>query len=219
MVRRMAPALVVASMIVTGIGGCRVADRSARAPHPSAGPSTAATTPGPSAPDPVTPGLSGPSPSASGSGTPGTATPSPGPLADLTADTDGLRLGRPVSGIRHGELVVTIRNNGPVAVPQVYFSVEVPESMRRGAGDWAGCTDLISHRPGFPAGAICRKGPLAPGRTVTYRLGMTSPASQDGADSRISRWLVDTWAGGPDGERTPDARPQDNRRIFLVHRD
>lgn len=220
----MVPALVAASMIITGIGGCRVADRSARATDPSGASSsgassTAATTPGPSAPEPVTSGLTDPPASASGSGAPSTAVPSTGLLADLTPDTDGLRLGRPVNGIRHGELIVTIRNNGPVAVPEVYFSVEVPESMRRGAGDWAGCTDLISHRPGFPAGAICRKGPLAPGQTVTFRLGMTSPASQDGADSRISRWLIDAWAGGPDGERTPDARPQDNRRIFSVYRD
>lgn len=145
--------------------------------------------------------------------------PSGAVLADLAADTDGLRLARPVNGIRHGELIVTIRNYGPVSVRHVHFSVEVPESMIRGTGDWTGCGDLISHRAGFPAGAICQKGALAPGETAVFRLGMTSPAARDGADSRISRWLIDVWAGGPGGERTPDARPEDNRRIFSVHRE
>lgn len=217
--RRTVPALVVAGMIITGIGGCRAADRSAEATDLSGDASAVATPPGPSTPDLVSPGQGTLPSSTSDPGTSATATPGTGLLADLTPDTEGLRLGHPVNGIRHGELVVTIRNNGPAPVQQVYFSVEVPESMRQGTGDWAGCSELVSRQAGFPAGAICRKGPLAPGQTATFRLGMTSPASQDGADSRISRWLIDAWAGGPGGDRTPDAHPEDNRRIFSIYRD
>lgn len=114
--RRTVPALVVAGMIITGIGGCRAADRSAEATDLSGDASAVATPPGPSTPDLVSPGQGTLPSSTSDPGTSATATPGTGLLADLTPDTEGLRLGHPVNGIRHGELVVTIRNNGPAPV-------------------------------------------------------------------------------------------------------
>ena len=108
-------------------------------------------------------------------------------ITDLTPLTRGLRLARPVDGVRHGELVLTIRNNGPAPVRRLMFTVEVPESMSADGGDWAGCTPLVSAKPGYPAGAKCDKGYLAAGRSRSFRLGMKSAAHEDGSDSRVSR--------------------------------
>lgn len=208
--RRTMLVLAVAGTVAAGVGGSAGCGSRPGRPADAAAPS----------PSPPEPGPPTGSPAVGASSPPAAGAPSADPgVADLTPDTDGLRLARPVNGIRHGELVVTIRNNGPAPVRRLHFSVEVPESMSRDTGDWAGCTDLVSHRVGFPAGAICEKGPLASGETATFRLGMTSPAARDGADSRISRWLIDVWAAEPGGGRTPDAHPEDNRRIFSVYRD
>jgi hypothetical protein len=140
-------------------------------------------------------------------------------ITDLTPSTRGLRLGPPVNGVRQGELVLVIRNNGPAPVPRLMFTVEVPESMTADGGDWAGCTPLLSRKPGFPAGAKCEKGPLGVGETRMFRLGMKSPASADSADSRVSRWLTDVWSAGKHNEYCQDAAPEDNRKIFSVYRD
>jgi hypothetical protein len=140
-------------------------------------------------------------------------------ITDLSPSTQGLRLGKPVNGVRHGELVLTIRNNGPAPVRRLMFTVEVPESMSADGGDWAGCTPLASMKPGFPAGSKCDKGYLGPGRSREFRLGVRSPAARDGADSRVSRWLTDVWSAGERDEYCPDAAPEDNRRIFSVYRD
>ncbi|MEJ3746589.1 hypothetical protein WEI85_28015 [Actinomycetes bacterium KLBMP 9797] len=139
-------------------------------------------------------------------------------ITDLAAATTGLTLDKPVQGIRHGDLVVTITNNGPHPVWGLTFAVELPESMTADGGDWAGCTPLKSTEAGYPAGSECQKGYLAAGASKTYRLGVRSPASQDGADSTISRWLVDVWSGGRNGAIYNDAAPDDNRRFFQVTR-
>ncbi|GAA3754830.1 hypothetical protein GCM10022225_44510 [Plantactinospora mayteni] len=139
-------------------------------------------------------------------------------ITDLSAQTPGLRLRAPVNGVRHGDVTVTIRNTGPQPVWGLTFIVEVPESMTADGGDWSGCTPLRSKRVDFPAGSKCEKGYLAPGESRVYRLGMKSPAAKDGADSLISRWLVDVWSGGKRGEIYRDLGPDDNRRIFLVYR-
>ncbi|GIG86156.1 hypothetical protein [Plantactinospora endophytica] len=139
-------------------------------------------------------------------------------ITDLSAQTPGLRLRAPVNGIRHGDVTVTIRNNGPNPVWGLTFVVEVPESMTADGGDWSGCTPLRSRKAGFPAWSECDKGYLAPGQSRVYRLGMKSPAAKDGADSPISRWLVDVWSGGKRGEQYRDSGPDDNRRFFLVYR-
>jgi hypothetical protein len=140
-------------------------------------------------------------------------------ITDLSPSTRGLRLRRPVNGVRHGELVLAIRNNGPAPVPRLMFTVEVPESMSADGGDWAGCTPLVSRKPGFPAGAKCDKGHLGVGESRSFRLGVRSPAAADGADSRISRWLSDVWSAGQHDEYCQDAAPEDNRKIFSVYRD
>jgi hypothetical protein len=140
-------------------------------------------------------------------------------ITDLAATTRGLRLGPPLNGVRHGELVLVVRNNGPAPVPRLIFTVEVPASMSADGGDWAGCTSLVSRKPGFPAGAKCEKGQLGVGETRTFRLGMKSPSSADQADSRVSRWLTDVWSAGDHDEFCQDAAPQDNRKIFSVYRD
>ncbi|MEO3929009.1 hypothetical protein ABGB07_34890 [Micromonosporaceae bacterium B7E4] len=139
-------------------------------------------------------------------------------ITDLSAQTPGLRLKAPVGGVRHGDLTVTVRNTGPQPVWGLTFIVEVPASMTADGGDWSGCTPLRSTRVGFPAGSKCEKGYLAPGESRVYRLGMKSPAAKDGADSPISRWLVDVWSGGERGDIYRDLGPDDNRRIFLVYR-
>jgi hypothetical protein len=140
-------------------------------------------------------------------------------ITDLTPSTRGLRMAKPVNGVRHGELVLVIRNNGPAPVPRLMFTVEVPESMSADGGDWAGCTPLVSRKPGFPAGAKCDKGQLGVGESRSFRLGMRSPAAEDGADSRVSRWLTDVWSAGAHNEYCQDAAPEDNRKIFSVYRD
>ncbi|HEX7744336.1 MAG TPA: hypothetical protein VF462_03595, partial [Micromonosporaceae bacterium] len=140
-------------------------------------------------------------------------------ITDLTPSTRGLRLAKAVDGVRRGALVLTIRNNGPAPVWRLMFTVEVPESMAADGGDWAGCTLLVSRKPGFPAGAKCEKGYLGVGESRTFRLGMRSSAAADGADSRISRWLTDVWSAGQRDEYCPDAAPEDNRKIFSVYRD
>jgi hypothetical protein len=140
-------------------------------------------------------------------------------ITDLTPTTRGLRLGKPVNGVRHGELVLTIRNNGPAPVRRLMFTVEVPESMSADGGDWAGCTPLASMKPGFPAGSKCDKGYLGVGEAREFRLGIRSPAALDGADSRVSRWLTDVWSAGDRDEYCQDAAPEDNRKIFSVYRD
>jgi hypothetical protein len=140
-------------------------------------------------------------------------------ITDLSPSTRGLRLSKPVNGVRHGELVLTVRNNGPAPVRRLMFTVEVPEGMSADGGDWAGCTPLASMKPGFPAGSKCDKGYLGPGRSREFRLGVRSPAALDGADSRVSRWLTDVWSAGERDEYCPDAAPEDNRRIFSVYRD
>jgi hypothetical protein len=140
-------------------------------------------------------------------------------ITDLSPSTRGLRFGAPANGIRHGELVLLIRNNGPAPVPRLMFTVEVPESVTADGGDWTGCTPLLSRKPGFPAGAKCEKGYLGVGESRTFRLGMRSPAAADGADSRVSRWLTDVWSAGERGEYCQDAAPEDNRKIFSVYRD
>lgn len=139
-------------------------------------------------------------------------------ITDLVPQTKGLVLGKPVQGVRHGELVVTITNNGPHPVWGLTFVVELPESLTADGGDWAGCTSLKSTKAGYPAWSECAKGYLAAGASKTYRLGVQSPASKDNADSPISRWLVDVWSGGKDGATYNDAAPDDNRRIFSVTR-
>jgi len=139
-------------------------------------------------------------------------------ITDLVPTTTGLRLNRPVAGVRHGELVVRIRNNGPEPVWKLTFTVEVPESMSADGGDWAGCSRLQSRRAGFPAGAECGKGYLGPGESRVFRLGMKSPAAKDGSDSLISRWLVDVWSAGDRSEYCRDRRPDDNRKMFNVYR-
>lgn len=140
-------------------------------------------------------------------------------ITDLTPSTRGLRLAKAVNGVRHGELVLVIRNNGPAPVLRLMFTVEVPASMAADGGDWAGCTPLASRKPGFPAGAKCDKGYLGVGESRTFRLGMRSPAAADGADSRISRWLTDVWSAGERDEYCQDAAPEDNRKIFSIYRD
>lgn len=140
-------------------------------------------------------------------------------ITDLTPSTRGLRLAKAVDGVRRGALVLTIRNNGPAPVRRLMFTVEVPESMAADGGDWAGCTPLVSRKPGFPAGAKCEKGHLGVGESRTFRLGMRSSAAADGADSRISRWLTDVWSAGQRDEYCQDTAPEDNRKIFSVYRD
>lgn len=140
-------------------------------------------------------------------------------ITDLAPSTRGLRLAKPVNGVRHGELVLTIRNNGPAPVPRLMFTVELPQSMSADGGDWAGCTPLAARKPGFPAGSKCDKGYLGVGRSREFRLGVRSPAAMDGADSRVSRWLTDVWSAGEQDEYCPDAAPEDNRKIFSVYRD
>jgi hypothetical protein len=140
-------------------------------------------------------------------------------ITDLTPSTRGLRLAKPVNGVRHGELVLTIRNNGPAPVPRLMFTVELPESMSADGGDWAGCSPLASMKPGFPAGSKCDKGNLDVGQSRSFRLGVKSPAAQDGNDSRVSRWLTDVWSAGERDEYCQDAAPEDNRKIFSVYRD
>lgn len=140
-------------------------------------------------------------------------------LTHLTVHTDGLVLKRPVGGVRHGTLVVTIRNTGRHAVWGLRFNVEVPESMSADGGDWSGCTRLASTRTGYPAGSQCRKGYLAAGASRTFRLGMKSPASKDNSDSLVSRWMVYTWSGGPGDVRYRDAGDaQEATATFLVTR-
>lgn len=140
-------------------------------------------------------------------------------ITDLSPSTHGLRLAEPVNGIRHGELVLTIRNNGPAPVLRLMFTVELPESMSADGGDWAGCTPLASTKPGFPAGSKCEKGYLGVAQSRSFRLGLRSPAALDGADSKISRWLTDVWSAGKRDEYCQDAAPEDNRKIFSVYRD
>lgn len=140
-------------------------------------------------------------------------------ITDLTPSTRGLRLATPVNGVRHGELVLTIRNNGPAPVPRLMFTVELPESMSADGGDWTGCTPLASMKRGFPAGSKCDKGYLGAGEFRSFRLGVKSPAAQDGNDSRVSRWLTDVWSAGERDEYCQDAAPEDNRKIFSVYRD
>ena len=140
-------------------------------------------------------------------------------ITDLTPYTSGLRLAKPVDGMRHGLLVLTIRNNGPAPVRRLMFTVEVPESMSADGGDWAGCTPLVSAKVGYPAGSKCDKGYLAAGQSRTFRLGMKSAAREDGSDSRVSRWLTDVWSAGEWGEQLNDRAPEDNRKIFSVYRD
>lgn len=140
-------------------------------------------------------------------------------ITDLTPITRGLRLGEPVNGMRHGELVLTIRNNGPAPVSRLMFTVEVPESMSADGGDWAGCTPLASTKAGYPAGSKCDKGYIAAGQSRVFHLGMKSPADKDGSDSRVSRWLTDVWSAGEQDEQFNDLAPEDNRKIFSVYRD
>ncbi|WP_329107842.1 hypothetical protein OG792_05210 [Micromonospora sp. NBC_01699] len=128
-------------------------------------------------------------------------------LTDLEALTDGLTLGRPVNGVRHGELVLTIRNNGRFPVSRLMFTVELPASVSADGGDWSGCDTLRSRQDGYPAGSKCDKGFLAAGESRVYRLGVSSPSSEDNNDSTISRWLTDTWSAGPKGEMHPDTAP------------
>jgi len=139
-------------------------------------------------------------------------------ITDLAASTPGLVLREPVDGVRHGRLAVTITNNGPNAVWGLTFSVELPESVSADGGDWGGCTPLGSREAGYPAGSICAKGYLAPGRSRTFQLGVKSPAAKDGADSTVSRWLVDVWSGGKGGAQYRDRAPDDNRKIFSITR-
>ncbi|WP_326560707.1 hypothetical protein [Micromonospora sp. NBC_01796] len=139
-------------------------------------------------------------------------------FTDLVPQTPGLTLDRPVNGVRHGELVVTIRNNGPFPVARLIFTVELPASMSADGGDWAGCDQLRSRQDGFPAGSKCDKGALGAGESRVYRLGVKSPSAEDNNDSTISRWLVDAWSAGPQGEMYRDTAPEDNRRIFRVTR-
>ncbi|RKR90468.1 hypothetical protein BDK92_4841 [Micromonospora pisi] len=184
----------------------------------SVSPTPAATPdPAPSAPS-ATPGRT--------ASRPATVAPSRGPVqydparnpTDLAALTDGLVLGRPVNGVRHGELVVTIRNNGPFPVERLIFTVELPESVSADGGDWTGCDELRSRQDGYPAGSKCDKGRLGAGETRVYRLGVQTPAAEDGNDSQISRWLVDVWSSGPHDEMHRDSVPENNRRIFRVTR-
>ncbi|HEY0698727.1 MAG TPA: hypothetical protein VGD43_13070, partial [Micromonospora sp.] len=213
--------------------GCgRPGGGDAAAPATESGTSGAATTaPAGSAADP-TPTPTGTVPSgASPSATRKPASPKPGGtpkqpasfdpsrhITDLVTTTTGLRLGKPVDGIRHGELVVTVRNAGPYPVWHLTMTVEVPESMTADGGDWAGCTRLASTRAGFPAGSKCDKGYLGVGQTRVFHLRMKSPASKDSADSRVSRWIADTWSGDGRSAIYRDRDPHDNRRIFLVYR-
>ncbi|MFK3979971.1 hypothetical protein ACI2K4_06250 [Micromonospora sp. NPDC050397] len=139
-------------------------------------------------------------------------------ITDLTASTGGLTLGRPVNGVRHGELVVTIRNNGPFPVQRTIFVVELPESITADGGDWTGCDELRSRQDGYPAGAKCDKGALGAGETRVYRLGVQTPAAEDGNDSLISRWLVDVWSSNDRDEMHRDTAPENNRKIFRVTR-
>jgi hypothetical protein len=62
------------------------------------------------------------------------------------------------------------------------------------------------------------KGYLPAGRSVTYRFGVTSPASWDDRDSTVSRWLVDVWSGGPKDAMYRDRAPENNRKIFSITR-
>lgn len=238
--RAAAMVVVLAGAMVGGLAGCGVDEAPSGAPvttgaptasgGPAATPSTGAGADPPSAAKPtaVTPGGTG-GRTAGVPSLPASTRPSGTPkppvsydpaedITDLVTQTTGLRLDRPVDGIRHGELVVTVHNRGPEPVWGLTFIVEVPESMTADGGDWSGCTPLRSKQSGFPAGAKCAKGYLAPGRSRTFRLGMKSPAAEDGADSLQSRWLVDVWSGGKDDAFYRDLGPDDNRRIFLVYR-
>jgi hypothetical protein len=113
---------------------------------------------------------------------------------------------------------VTVTNNGPNPVWGLRFTVELPESFSADGGDWAGCTRLKSTRAGYPAGSICDKGYVAPGKSRTFRLGVKSPAVEDRADSTVSRWLVDVVSAGPKGTFYRDRAPEDNRYIFSITR-
>ncbi|MFD0743651.1 hypothetical protein ACFQ1L_18915 [Phytohabitans flavus] len=187
-------------------------------------PAAAPTTPPAATPPATAPATTRPPATRKPAATPSLSTPStPRPpasydperdLTDLVATTKGLVLERPVDGVRHGNLIVTIINNGPHPVWDMTFIVELPESMSAAGGDWAGCTRLRSTKAGFPAGSKCVKGYLAPGKSRTFRLGVSSPAAKDGDDSLVSRWLVDVW----NGEVYSDLDPTDNRRIFSVTR-
>ncbi|MFD0820438.1 hypothetical protein ACFQ0D_19470 [Micromonospora zhanjiangensis] len=139
-------------------------------------------------------------------------------ITDLITQTSGLRLAKPVGGIRHGELTVTIRNAGPNPLWHLTMIIEVPASMTADGGDWAGCTRLAQTKAGFPAGSKCDKGYLAAGQSLVLHFRMKSPASMDAADSRESRWLVDAWSGDGREMMYRDGGPDDNRRIFMVYR-
>ncbi|MBF9131213.1 hypothetical protein I0C86_19930 [Plantactinospora sp. S1510] len=236
--RMAAMVVALAGAMAMGLAGCGADAAPTGAPAttgvPTVVPSADSGTSSPNTAEP-TAGESSAPPGEDGSGSatvpgrtaPGRPTGTPKPpasydpaedITDLVAQTNGLRLNRPVDGVRHGELVVTIRNSGPEPVWGLTFTVEVPESMAADGGDWSGCSRLRSTRAGNPAGAKCEKGYLAPGQSRGYRLGIQSPATKDGADSPVSRWLVDVWSAGQRGQHYRDLGPDDNSRIFLVDR-
>ncbi|MFI6758929.1 hypothetical protein ACIBF5_07265 [Micromonospora sp. NPDC050417] len=217
-----------ATVTLLGTGCSETRGNAADAPtgNPTAG-ATASVSPTPAA-TPDDPAASTPraTPSRTASRPSVTAAPSNAPAeydparnpTDLAALTDGLVLGRPVNGVRHGELVVTIRNNGSFPVERLIFTVELPESFSADGGDWTGCDKLRSRQGGYPAGSKCDKGRLGAGDTRVYRLGVQTPAAEDGNDSLISRWLVDVWSAGAHDEMHRDSVPENNRRIFRVTR-
>ncbi|MBE1491584.1 hypothetical protein [Plantactinospora soyae] len=235
-IRLAVSAVAVAGAVVLGLTGCGADPAPAGAPAtgvPTVTPSADTATGDPSA-EPTSETSSAPPRGDGGEATsvprppaPVRTTGAPKPpasydpakdITDLVAQTDGLRLNRPVSGIRQGELVVTIRNKGPEPVWGLTFVVEMPASMTASGGDWTGCSPLRVSRAGFPAGSKCEKGYLAPGQSRVYRLGVKSPAAKDGADSPEARSLVDVWSAGQKGETYRDLGPDDNRRIFSVYR-
>lgn len=214
-------AVLLAAAAMTG---CDAAGEAAKAPDGGAGGAApAVTTP---AADPTTaPPATAPPTAAPPVVAKPKATPPPPAsfdpardITDLVPNTPGLVLQKPIDGVRHGRLAVTVTNNGPHPVWGLTFSVELPESVSADGGDWAGCTPLRSREAGYPAGSICAKGYLAPGKSRTFQLGVKSPAAKDGADSTVSRWLIDVWSGGKAGAQHRDRAPDDNRKIFSITR-
>jgi hypothetical protein len=224
-----AGALVVALLATGGCSGSR--GPATGAPTTAPGTATSPTIPASGSPAPDVGGTDSAGPDVSrnpagGSGAGGpTTTPRPprpanpdDAVTDLAVTTTGLRLDRPVRGIRHGALTVRVQNKGPAPAWQLRLVVEVPESMSGEGDGWSGCTRLKSHKVGFPAYSVCDKGFVAAGQTVTFGLGMSSPAAQDGADSPVSRWVVNVWSMDANGEPYRDGNSEDNRKIFSVFR-
>jgi hypothetical protein len=210
---------------VIALGGCDGAAARGQA-GPSASPSVVSDGPQVTPSDvTITGSASPPAPPPSTTSPPAPATPRPpssfGPantVTDLAITTDGLALGKPVSGIRHGVLRVRVTNRGPSAVWNTMFTVEVPASVTSEGDGWSGCEKLRVNEAGLPAVARCYKGYIGVGQTKVFELGMRTPSAKDGADDPVSRNILNVWALTPAGADYSETNGEDNRKIFTVTR-